>query len=235
MWLTGPAVQRANPELPPPDAELASPYSDGLGERFDNGNTIIIFDNSGSQSIHDTLVPARGSLEARWRRLPFYLLPLQPPSQPSQPLLSAHRSDGGDGGGDGNLAVACMQAITADVFKAIADCWEDVMDAAWEHVSILEDQVFEQPADESRAPELWSTSAMWLKFEKLMYGHQDAAADLRRALASLDGDLTDEASWLPEASTDLARVGTQIEEDLVKRTANLADLVCPNPSGRVTE
>lgn len=210
-----------------------SPYSGNLDELFDNGNAIIFFDNAESHSVHDTLVPARGDLEARWRRLPFYLLPLQPPLLPP-PVPSAHSSvsgsgGGGGGGGDGgdaNLAAACMHAVTADVFKALADCWEDVMDAAWEHVSILEDMVFEQPADETRAPELWSTSATWLKFEKLMYGHQDAAKDLRRALASLDGDLADEDSWLPEADTDLSRLSTQVEEDLVKRTASLSDLVC---------
>ena len=40
---------------------------------LDNGNTIIIFENSQSGSIEDTLIPARQQWESRWRRLPFYL------------------------------------------------------------------------------------------------------------------------------------------------------------------
>ena len=40
---------------------------------LDNGNTIIIFENSQSGSIDDTLIAARQQWESRWRRLPFYL------------------------------------------------------------------------------------------------------------------------------------------------------------------
>lgn len=40
---------------------------------YDNGNTIIMFDNSHTRSIEDTLLSARGEWESRWRRLPFYM------------------------------------------------------------------------------------------------------------------------------------------------------------------
>jgi len=92
--------------------------------------------------------------------------------------------------------------------------------------SILEEKIFEHPADESRAPELWRNSAKWLKYEKLMYGHQDAVNDLRKYLVELDGDLSDEGQWLKEAPADFKRLENLIEEDLVKRTNNLSELVC---------
>ena len=42
-------------------------------ETLDNGNAIIIFENSHSGSIYDTMISARQQWESRWRRLPFYL------------------------------------------------------------------------------------------------------------------------------------------------------------------
>lgn len=119
----------------------------------------------------------------------------------------------------------CMRIITQDVFKAIAEGWDEVLDAAWEHVSILEAKIYEQPADESRAPELWENQAKWLVFEKLMYYHQDAVADIRKNLVDLDGDSRDAGEWLSESPDDFARIEKLIEDDLLKRTSNLSELM----------
>lgn len=91
--------------------------------------------------------------------------------------------------------------------------------------SILEDKIFEHPADESRAPELWRNSAKWLVYEKLMYGHQDAILDMQQHLVRLDNDTSDEGMWLRESPTDFERLANLIEEDLVKRTQNLSELM----------
>jgi len=72
-------VQYAAPDLQTPGPDFISPYqglehgSRPLEELYDNGSTIIIFDNSETRSIYDSLIPARGEWESRWRRLPFYL------------------------------------------------------------------------------------------------------------------------------------------------------------------
>ncbi|KAF8247742.1 hypothetical protein K440DRAFT_600870 [Wilcoxina mikolae CBS 423.85] len=207
-------VQYSHPDLATPGPDVVSPYMRRhdhrpLDELYDNGNTIIIFDNSNSHSINDTLIPARGEWESRWRRLPFYL----------HNIKNSGDEDEEEMRGD------CMRTITQDVFKAVAECWDELLEASWEHVSILEDKIFEHPADESRAPELWRNSAKWLKYEKLMYGHQDAVNDLRKYLVELDGDLSDEGQWLKEAPADFKRLENLIEEDLVKRTNNLSELM----------
>lgn len=148
-----------------PQAEVISPYrSANHPQMYDNGNTIIIMDTSNSHSIKDTLIPARGEFESRWRRLPFM-------------LTGAHEH--ADAETDEHDVGDCMRIITQDVFTAIAQCWDELLDAAWEHVSILEDKIYEQPADESRAPELWKNQAKWLILEKLMYYHIDCVADMR--------------------------------------------------------
>jgi hypothetical protein len=207
-------VQYSNGELQEPAPDVASPYYKYgkdrrfLDKRYDNGNTVILFDNSDSHSIMDTLIPARGEWESRWRRLPFYINSL--PELPSS---------------DDDLPGECMRTITQDIFKAVTETWGEVLDASWEHVSILEDKIYEQPADESRAPELWRNQAKWLTYEKLMYNHQDAVTDMQRFLVELDGDLSDAGKWLKESPDDFKKLETLMSEDLVKRTNNLSDLV----------
>jgi hypothetical protein len=68
---------------------------------LDNSNTIIIFENSQSGSVKDTLIGARQELESRWRRLTFYL--------PRQDMEN-----------DDTLATECMDFILKDIFKAVA-------------------------------------------------------------------------------------------------------------------
>lgn len=201
-------VQYHADDLQTPGPDFVSPYRSvsRLEDHYDNGNTIIVFDNSQTKSIEDTLLPARGEWESRWRRLPFYMTH-NPGMAPEEVTLE------------------CMKAITQDIFKAVGDTWQELLDASWEHVSILEEKIYEQPADESRAPELWRNSAHWLKYEKLMFTHIDIVNDTRKNLVDIDGDRSDEGQWLKESPEDYARLSNLIEEDLVKRTNNLSELV----------
>ena len=132
--------------------------------------------------------------------------------------------------------------MNIDIFKALATCWDQLLDVSWEHVSILvclpcpsrtciiadrpqEEKIYEQPADESRAPELWSNLAHWLKYEKLMFYHIDIVNEMRKYLVEIDGDLSDEGLWLKESPEDFERLSNLIQEDLVKRTNNLSELM----------
>ena len=138
-------VQYSHTILQTPGPELVSPYGAGGTDRFDNGSTIIIFDNSDSHRIYDTLIAARGEWESRWRRLPFYINTLLPDPEQSEEQMTSD----------------CMRTITQDFFKAVAENWDELLDASWDHVSILEDKIYENPADESRAGELWKNAAKW--------------------------------------------------------------------------
>lgn len=86
---------------------------------LDNGNTIIIFENSVTGSIKDTLIGARQELESRWRRLSFYL-----PHDDSDETLTAE----------------CMDFILQDIFKALAYNWHKFLGFCETHVGILEDK-----------------------------------------------------------------------------------------------
>ena len=79
-------------------------------ETLDNGSTIIIFENSVSGSINDTLIRARQQYESRWRRLPFYL---------------AYESR--DMSNDDHLAIECTKIILQDIWKSVSENWESIL------------------------------------------------------------------------------------------------------------
>ncbi|KAI9726846.1 MAG: hypothetical protein M1834_001492 [Cirrosporium novae-zelandiae] len=201
-------------------AGIKNPYSElprdaGKGrkplphaEDLDNGNTIIIFENSHTGSIEDTLIAARQEWESRWRRLPFYL------------AFESH-----DVSSDARLALECMKIILEDVFKSIVNGWEVLLDVCYTHVGILEDRIYEEPADETRAPELWTNSSNWLKVEKIIYVHMDILNELRNNLRDITDEDEDQNTWLVGIPSDFERLKNLIEEDLIKPTANMADLM----------
>lgn len=88
---------------------------------LDNSNTIIIFENSQSGSVKDTLIGARQETEARWRRLTFYL--------PRDDMEN-----------DDTLATECMDFILKDIFNALRGNWNKFLASCETHVGILEDK-----------------------------------------------------------------------------------------------
>ena len=198
-------------------------------QSLDNGNAIIIFESSHTGSIEDTLIGARQQWEceytllhfhssggqtraeahtARWRRLPFYL------AFERENLLD-----------DDLLSMDCMKLIMGDIWKSITEHWEKFLDVCNDHVSILEDKIYEGPADETRAPELWTNSSMWLKVERLVWIHIAVLKEMQGHLRDLTGELAIEDNWLESSSSDFERLSNLVQEDLIKPTANLADLM----------
>jgi hypothetical protein len=147
---------------------------------FDNGNVIIIFDNSFSGSFDDTLIPARRDLECRWRRLPFLLA-----FESRDPIEDDDDNDNNNA--DAKLAVNCSKSILSDIFKALAMNWTVFLDHAVTHMNILEDKIYDSPDDESRAPELWANSSAWLKVEKLVNVHISVMHEMKARLHDLTG------------------------------------------------
>ncbi|KAF2134360.1 hypothetical protein P153DRAFT_362127 [Dothidotthia symphoricarpi CBS 119687] len=174
---------------------------------LDNGNTIIIFETSPTGSVKDTLIGARQELESRWRRLTFYL----------------PRENMND---DSTLATECMDFILRDIFKAVAFSWEKFLSICETHVGILEDKIYENPADESRAPELWKNSSLWLKVERLLYIHVDIVKEMRAHLYELaNANPTEDEKWLGSVPGELERLPGVWERDVVLPTSALSDLM----------
>ena len=78
-----------------------------------------------------------------------------------------------------------MKIVLQDVWKSITQNWEDFLDVCNSHISVLEDNIYKQPADESRAPELWTNSSMWLKVERLISIHVAVVKEIQLNLREL--------------------------------------------------
>ena len=72
------------------------------------------------------------------------------------------------------------------------------------HISILEDKIYDGPADESRAPELWKNSNMWLKVERLVAIHFALTREIQTNLRELTGEPEDD--WLGTSSDDMKKL-----------------------------
>nr|POE54302.1 hypothetical protein CFP56_41241 [Quercus suber] len=183
-------------------------------EDMDNTSTVLVFDTSASRRLEDCLVQPRNQFENRWRRLSFYL----------------KREEAVN---DSRLAAQCTSFILSDIFRGLAFAWEDFLNVATDHVSIMEDKIYENPADESRAPELWVNQAAWLKVDKIMWIHQDLVKETQQHLRELadvppeEDDYSDNPSieWLSSAPAEYDRLTHSIQEDLVQPTVNLSDLM----------
>lgn len=212
-----------------PDIEVRNPYSskqcpnghlptkedeDKVNlETLDNTNTVIVFETSASMLLEDCLIQPRRDFEKRWRRLSFYLR--------KEEALN-----------DARLAAQCTNMILSDVFHGLTVVWEEFLNVATDHVNMLEDRIYENPADESRAPELWTNQAAWLKVDKVIWIHQDLVKEMQahmRALAEVDDDDDDEPisspEWLSSTPAEYEKLGHSVQEDLVQPTANLSDLM----------
>ena len=86
--------------------------------------------------------------------------------------------------------------------------------------------VYDNPADESRAPELWKNSAQWLKVERLLYIHADIIKEMRSHLHELAaGDPREELQWLGAVPDELEKLTGQWDRDIIAPTSSLSDLM----------
>jgi hypothetical protein len=177
-----------------------------LLDSMDNGSTIIVFEASQSGDAEDTLIQARKEIEVRWRRL-MQLLPRE-----DIPL-------------EDQITVELLNIVLRDLFKGLQQSWEKLISKCDEHVSILEDKIYENPADESRAPELWTNSSLWLKVEKLISLQQGVISEVQNNMRELAEDLEPHDKWLEHTGEEFKGIETMVQEQLVKPTANLSDLV----------
>ena len=178
---------------------------------LDNSNTVIVFETSASMLLEDCLIQPRNDFEKRWRRLSFYLR--------KEDVIN-----------DTKLAAQCTNMILGDVFHGLAVVWQDFLGVSADHVNILEDKIYENPADESRAPELWTNQAAWLKVDKVMYIHQDIIKEMQGHMHEIseievDDEEPLQIEWMASIPAEYDRLAHSVQEDLVQPTANLSDLM----------
>lgn len=127
---------------------------------------------------------------------------------------------------DERLALRGIDHIVGDIFRGLSFNWDQFLTTTETHVSILEDKIYEAPADETRAPELWANANMWLRCEKLANIHLNIAKELRSKLSDMTENSDDQPdTWLDGIPEEMENVVNFVQEDLVKPTQNLNELL----------
>ncbi|KKY23233.1 putativelike mg2+ transporter family protein [Phaeomoniella chlamydospora] len=177
----------------------------------------IIFEESRSHNVHDTLIPARATAEKSWLRL-------------CKNTTHADR----EVKDDTYFYPKFIRTVLDDIFNHLTRSWETVLDLASEHQTILENKIYDQPADESRARELWANSFQWLRADKLMAQHRNLTKVLKTHADVLTEDVkaSAEIKFLSEAPNELERLGKNLESNLVKSTEDLITLLYQSVSIR---
>ena len=117
-----------------------------------------------------------------------------------------------------------LSAVIQLIFDTIAGKWSAYVLSMHNHIAALEEIIYDQPADDSRAPALWGISKQLLQAERLMKFHMLLIENVQRDLTNLTGN-TKHPDWLGQNLTEFNRLSSEVEEMLKKPVANMVDLV----------
>ena len=117
-----------------------------------------------------------------------------------------------------------LSATIQLIFDTIAGKWSAYVLSMHNHIAALEEIIYDQPADDRRAPALWSISKQLLQAERLMKFHVLLLENVQRDLTDLTGNTT-RPSWLGQNLAEFSRLSSEVEEMLKKPVANMVDLV----------
>lgn len=117
-----------------------------------------------------------------------------------------------------------LSATIQLIFDTIAGKWSDYILTMHNYIVALEEIIYDQPADDRRAPTLWSISKQLLQAERLMKFHVLLLENIQRDLISLTRNET-HPDWLGQNLSEFNRLSSEIEETLKKPIAHMVDLV----------
>lgn len=179
----------------------------------------MVFEASHSGLFEDTMVQARDEIEQKWVSI-HGLRVVQKLIENQRRIWNDMTKD--DLPTDDVLTLECMDLSINYVLGGLVGSWEKFLAKCDDHVSILEDKIYENPADESRAPELWINSSLWLKVEKLMSVQIATVTSLQEYMKEL---ALDERDFFRDSTERLRRMQDLLDEELAKPTTALTDLV----------
>lgn len=192
-------IQLKKPHAKPP-AEPAKgtihPNAIPRQASFTLENTMIIFDSMHKDVSADELIPGKRS----WQQLPDEF-----------DLVDSTRGN--------SIAFATVQMI----FNAIAEKWSSYILSMHNYIVSLEEVIYEQPANDERAPELWNISKQLLQAERLIKLHILLLENVQNDFLLLVEPTVD-PNWLEQSLKEYVRLGSQVEETLRKPIAHMVDL-----------
>ena len=170
-------------------------------ESFEHENTLLVFDSAHETSFSEPLFLDKQS----WRDLMSY----------HEYSLDDHLPD------SSLLMIASIQLI----FEAIADEWSEYVLGMHNHVASLEEEIYSDPANDTRATAVWGTSKQLLQAERLLKFQILLLEDLQAGLPDSLLDFPVGRGWLRQNIQDFIRLGSEVEETLKKPVAHMVDLM----------
>ena len=129
------------------------------------------------------------------------------------------------GARDSTAALELLQAIVRFSFNKIVSDWRGYIKVMDSHISMLEEQIYDKPEDDSQAKELWRTSKQLLEMEKLLISQTFLIKVVQDNFISPAGPDTVDKDWLKDLLTDFEELRNDIQEDLIKAVTQMVDLV----------
>jgi hemoglobin-like flavoprotein len=120
--------------------------------------------------------------------------------------------------------IRTMEHILLHVFTKVLRAWRKQLALLSIQHAQLEDRVYGQPSDDSHATELWAMSKYLWGMAKLVNRHSNLIEDVQEnfnQFAERRGDV----EWLDDVARDFRQASVTIQEDFIRPTEHMIDLV----------
>jgi hypothetical protein len=135
--------------------------------------------------------------------------------------------------GDPDVAlIRTMEHVLLHVFTKVLRAWRKQLALLSIQHAQLEDRVYGQPSDDSHATELWAMSKYLWGMAKLVNRHSNLIEDVQENFNQF-AERSEEHDWLDDVLRDFRQASITIQEDFIRPTEHMIDLVRFNPPNQI--
>jgi hypothetical protein len=120
--------------------------------------------------------------------------------------------------------IRTMEHILLHAFTKVLRAWRKQLALLSIQHAQLEDRVYGQPSDDSHATELWAMSKYLWSMAKLVNRHSNLIEDVQEHFNSF-AERSNDYAWLDDISKDFRQASVTIQEDFIRPTEHMIDLV----------
>lgn len=120
--------------------------------------------------------------------------------------------------------IKTLEDILLYIFHKVLRAWREQLSLLSMQYTELEDRVYGQPSDDSHATELWAMSKYLWGIAKLVNRHSNLIEDVQENFNQFAERGTD-CEWLEDLSRDFRQISITIQEDYIRPTEHMIDLV----------
>ncbi|KAF7512207.1 hypothetical protein GJ744_002369 [Endocarpon pusillum] len=167
-------------------------------------NTILIYENSHDDC--EEIIQGQGLLDLEWK---------------------ASTTDK-----DSDVAlVRTMEHILLHIFTKVLRAWRKQLALLSIQHAQLEDRVYGQPSDDSHATELWAMSKYLWSMAKLVNRHSNLIEDVQEHFNQF-AERNNDYGWLDDILRDFRQASVTIQDDFIRPTEHMIDLMYKSVSIR---